>query len=129
MDKMNSDEYPLSELTEKIIGSAFKVHNTIGEGFHEKVYENALVEELKNQGISVDQQKELNVVYSGKPVGSFIADLLIEKSVIVEIKAKQSIEKANEEQLVNYLKASGIKVGLIINFGKSVEIKRKIFTR
>jgi GxxExxY protein len=105
------------------------VHNTIGKGIHEKVYENALVEELKNQGISVDQQKELNVVYGGKPVGSFVADLLIEESVIVELKAKQSIEKANEEQLINYLKASGIRVELIINFGKSVEIKRKIFTR
>jgi GxxExxY protein len=129
MEKTKSDEYPLSELTEKIIGAAFKVHNTIGKGFHEKVYENALVEELKSKGLTVDQQKELNVVYGGKPVGSFVADLLIEENVIVELKAKQSIEKATEDQLVNYLKASGIKVGLIINFGKSVEIRRKIFTR
>ena len=126
---MNSDEYPLSKLTEKFNGSTFKVHNTIGKGFHEKIYENAIVVEMKKHGISVNQQKELKVEYGGKPMGSFIADLFIEESVIVELKAKQSIEKGTEEQLVDYLIAYGIQVGLINNFGKIVEIKRKIFTK
>ncbi len=122
-------KYPLKELTEKIIGGAFKVHNRIGKGFHEKVYENALVEELRTLGIKVEQQKSLSVMYGGKPVGDFIADLLIEESVLVELKANRTIERSHENQLLSYLKASGIEVGLLINFAESVYIKRKIFSK
>jgi len=122
------NEYVLSEITGKIIGAAYKVHNTIGAGFQEKVYENALAEELRKQNLKVELQKEMNVLYGGKPVGDFRVDLLVEGSVIVELKAKQAIEKIHEDQLINYLKASGITIGLIINFGKRVDIRRKIFT-
>jgi GxxExxY protein len=122
------EEYPLSNLTEKIIGAAFQVHNRLGQGFQEKVYENALVEELRTNGLRVEQQKPLTVMYGGKPVGDFIADLLIEGSVLVELKANKTIDRSHENQLLNYLKSSGIEVGLLINFGESVQIRRKIFT-
>jgi GxxExxY protein len=126
---MKNEEYPLSDLTEKIIGAAFKVHNQIGAGFQEKVYENALVHELNSIGLQVEQQKQLCVMYGGKPIGEFVADVLVERCVLLELKAKQSIDKAHEDQLVNYLKTSGIEVGLLVNFGSSVQIRRKIFTR
>ena len=125
---MAKEEYPLSNLTEKIIGAAFQVHNRLGQGFQEKVYENALVEELHTNGLRVEQQKPLVVMYGGKPVGDFIADLLIEGSVLVELKANKTIDRSHENQLLNYLKSSGIEVGLLINFGESVQIRRKIFT-
>ncbi|MGD0590669.1 MAG: GxxExxY protein [Bacteroidota bacterium] len=125
---MAKEEYPLSNLTEKIIGAAFQVHNRLGQGFQEKVYENALVEELRTNGLRVEQQKPLTVMYGGKPVGDFIADLLIEGSVLVELKANKAIDRSHENQLLNYLKSSGIEVGLLINFGESVQIRRKIFT-
>jgi GxxExxY protein len=125
---MAKEEYPLSNFTEKIIGAAFQVHNRLGQGFQEKVYENALVEELHTNGLRVEQQKPLVVMYGGKPVGDFIADLLIEGSVLVELKANKTIDRSHENQLLNYLKSSGIEVGLLINFGESVQIRRKIFT-
>jgi hypothetical protein len=125
---MAREEYPLSNLTEKIIGAAFQVHNRLGQGFQEKVYENALVKELRTNGLRVEQQKPLTVMYGGKPVGDFIADLLIEGNVLVELKANKTIDRSHENQLLNYLKSSGIEVGLLINFGESVQIRRKIFT-
>ena len=125
---MAKEEYPLSNLTEKIIGAAFQVHNRLGQGFQEKVYENALVEELRTNGLRIEQQKPLTVMYGGKPVGDFIGDLLIEGSVLVELKANKTIDRSHENQLLNYLKSSGIEVGLLINFGESVQIRRKIFT-
>ncbi len=125
---MESSEYPLSGLTEKIIGAAFRVHNRLGQGFLEKVYENALAEELRTLGLKIEQQKSLKVLYGGKPVGDFVADLLVEKSVLVELKAVKSIDQSHENQLLNYLKSSGIEVGLLINFAESVQIRRKIFT-
>ncbi len=125
---MENQEYPLSDLTEKIIGAAFKVHNRIGAGFQEKVYENALAQELVSIGVHVEQQKPLAVVYGGKPVGDFVADVLVEKCVLLELKANRTLEKTHEDQIVNYLKASGIEIGLLINFGPSVQIRRKIFS-
>jgi len=126
---MVKGDYPLSDLTEKIIGAAFQVHNRLGQGFLEKVYENALVKELKALGLAVDQQKPLKVLYGGEPVGDFIADVLVEKVVLVELKAGKTIERAHENQLLNYLKSSGLEIGLLINFGDSVQVKRKIFTQ
>ncbi|MFZ1977676.1 MAG: GxxExxY protein [Bacteroidota bacterium] len=120
------EEYPLKEITEKIIGAAFKVHNNLGEGFHEKVYENALIEELKTAGLKAEQQKQLVVLYGGKPVGDFIADILVESSVLCELKAVKILEKSHEQQLLQYLRSSGLHVGLLINFGSSVQIRRKI---
>ncbi|MEX2116177.1 MAG: GxxExxY protein [Bacteroidota bacterium] len=122
-------EYPHGELTEVIIGAAFRVHNRLGHSFPEKIYENALVKELKSLGINFEQQKHLTVNYGGEPIGGFVVDLLVENMVVVEIKAVKNIESSFEEKLLHYLKTSGLQVGLLINFGSSVQIKRKVFGR
>jgi GxxExxY protein len=112
-------------LTQKIIGSAFKVHNTLGAGYLEKVYENALRIELTKQGLKVEQQKPIKVYYEDEVVGEYFADLWAENQVIVELKAVQSLNKEHEVQSVNYLTATGVDTGLLLNFGPSVQIKRK----
>lgn len=113
------------ELTGRIIGCAYKVHNTLGHGFLEKVYENALRIELAKQGLKVAQQAPIKVHYEGQIVSDYFADLLVEDKVIVELKAVQTLSKAHEVQLVNYLTATGTDIGLLINFGPSVNVKRK----
>jgi GxxExxY protein len=115
-------------LTETIIGCAFKVHNTLGDGFLERVYENALRIELTKQGVEVKQQAPIEVHYDGQVVGSYFADLWVEDRVIVELKAVRKLSKAHEVQLVNYLTATGVDTGLLLNFGPSVQIKRKFRT-
>ncbi len=112
-------------LTQRIIGCAFKVHNTLGAGFLEQVYENALRIELTKQGLHVKQQAPIEVFYEGQMVGNYFADLWVEGRVIVELKAVRALSKAHEVQLVNYLTATGVDTGLLLNFGPSVEIKRK----
>ena len=112
-------------LTKTIIGCAFKVHNTLGAGFLEKIYENALSIELGAQGLVVKQQEPIQVHYQGRVVGNYYVDLWVEDRVLVEIKAAQALSKAHEVQLVNYLTATGVDVGLLINFGPSVQVKRK----
>lgn len=114
-----------SQLTEMIIGCAFKVHNALGHGFLEKVYENAMQIELTKHGLEVKQQAPITVYYDSQVVGEFYADLWVEDCVIVELKAVRSLDKAHEVQLVNYLTATGIDTGLLINFGPSVQVKRK----
>ncbi|MBN1822686.1 MAG: GxxExxY protein [Endomicrobiales bacterium] len=116
----------INQLTEKIIGACFKVHNTIGPGFNEKIYQNSLITELVSRNIEYKTEKEYKIHYLDKVSGSFRADLVVEDSVIVEVKAVTGvIIKQFEYQLLSYLKASGIKIGLIINFGnKSCQIKR-----
>lgn len=127
--QMNEQEkYPLKELTEKIIGAAYEVHNTLGSGFVEKVYENALSEELREHGLSVEQQKPVSVIYKGKSVGEFIADMIVEQKVLVEVKSVKMLTKDFDSKLIHYLKATGIEVGLLINFGESVQVHRKIYT-
>jgi GxxExxY protein len=113
------------ELTGKIIGCAYQVHNKLGAGFLEKVYENALTIELRKQGLNVEQQAKIQVWYDGQIVGDYFADLLVEKNIIVELKAAQTLIKEHEVQVVNYLTATGMDVGLLINFGSSVQVKRK----
>jgi GxxExxY protein len=121
--------YPKKETTEKIIKAAFAVHNKLGSGFVEKVYENALAHELKRKGLNVEQQKRMNVKYGGEPVGEFIVDLLIDNSVIVELKAVHALEKSFEDKLLHYLKVSDLPAGLLLNFGSSsVQIKRKVYS-
>jgi GxxExxY protein len=115
----------INELTEKIIGCAYAVHNTLGAGFLEKVYENALGIELEEAGLRVAQQQPIPVHYRGQLVGDFFADLTVEGRVIIELKAVQNLAKEHEVQLVNYLSATGIDDGLLINFASSVEVKRK----
>ena len=113
------------DLTKKIIGCAFTVHNTLGSGFLEKVYEQALILELKASGLSVRSQEPLSVKYRDQIIGEYFADLIVEDKVICELKAVDVLKKAHEVQLVNYLVATGIDVGVLINFGDSVTVRRK----
>ena len=115
------------EITDKIISSAYNVHNTLGQGFLEKVYKNAMIVELEQAGLQCNIEAPLNVFYKSRKVGEYFADIIVEQKVIVELKAVSNIEKVHQVQLVNYLKATGLNVGLIINFGESVEFKRKVF--
>ena len=113
------------DLTQKIIGCAYKVHNTLGPGFLEKVYENALRIELEKLGLRVQQQEPVNVEYEGQVVGEYYADLWIDGRVVVELKAVQVLAKEHEVQLVNYLTATRIDHGLLLNLGSSVQVRRK----
>lgn len=113
------------DLTEVIIGSAYEVHNVLGSGFLEKVYENALHHELVRKGLKVQQQVPLTVNYKDKIVGEYFADLLVEDTVVCELKAVALLTKQHEVQLVNYLTTTGIDVGLLINFSGGVAVKRK----
>ena len=113
------------DLTKKIIGCAFTVYNTLGAGFLEKVYEQALILELKASGLSVRSQEPLSVKYRDQIIGEYFADLIVEDQVICELKAVDVLKKAHEVQLVNYLVATGIDVGVLINFGDSVTVRRK----
>ena len=126
--KMTYNNYKYSELTEKIILSFYKVYNTLGYGFLEKIYEKALLIELRKIGLKVDEQKCINVFYQNEVIGVYFADLIVNDSVIIEIKATGEIKKIHEIQLVNYLKASDIEVGLLINFGETPIVKRKVFS-
>lgn len=116
---------PDADLTKQIIGCAYQVHNTLGSGFLEKVYENALRIALEKQEIRVIQQAPINVEYEGEVVGKYFADLLVEEKIIIELKAVQHLSNEQEIQLVNYLAATNIDTGLLINFGPSVQVKRK----
>ena len=114
-------------LTEKIINIFYQVYNQLGYGFLEKIYENAMMIELKNKGIPAVAQSPIKVLYEGILVGEYFADVLIDNKVIVEIKATRELAAAHEAQLLNYLKATDIEVGLLLNFGPKPGIKRKIF--
>lgn len=119
--------YKYAELTEKIIKAAQNVHNKLGYGFLEKVYHNAMVLELRKTGLETASEKAITVYYDGQVVGEYSADIVVADKVILEIKAVQTVNTAHEAQLVNYLKATNIDVGLLLNFGKSLDVKRKIF--
>lgn len=113
------------ELTFKIRGCVFEVFRVLGAGFLEQVYQKALVHELEVQGLRADGQRALEVIYKGTSVGLYIADILVEDRVVVELKAVESLTKAHEAQLLNYLKASGERVGLLVNFTHpKAEIRR-----
>jgi GxxExxY protein len=114
-------------LTEKIIEIFYRVYNKLGYGFLEKVYENAMMIEFEKAGISAEEQVPIKVLYDSLIVGEYFADILIENKVIIEIKASKSISKENEAQLINYLKATGMQVGLLLNFGPKPEVKRRVF--
>ena len=112
------------KLTEKIIGAAFKVHNVLGSGFKEKIYQRAMVIELRKMGLKVESEFPLKIFYFDDVIGKHRADLYVE-SILVELKAILQLSKGDEVQLVNYLSATKIDIGLLINFGSSVQIKRK----
>jgi GxxExxY protein len=116
------------DLTQTIIAAAFKVHNTLGSGFLEKVYENALAIELRKRGLEVVQQYPIDVFYEEELVGTYAADLWVENCMIVELKAVENLIKIFEIQIINYLAATGLDVGLLVNFGSSVTVKRKYRT-
>jgi GxxExxY protein len=121
----NINEQDLNALTERIIGCAFKVSNTLGCGFLEKVYENALVHELRKNGMPADPQHPINVIYDGVAVGEFLADILVVDTVILELKATKDHEDVFTAQCLNCLKATGKPICLLLNFGKPrLEIKR-----
>jgi GxxExxY protein len=117
----------LNDITYAINGAIFEVNKVLGPGFLEKVYENALLYELKNRGLKAVCQAPITVNYKGQCVGEYFADILVEDRVIIELKTAQKIEKIHEAQLLNYLKATGIQVGLLVNFRHpKAEIKRLV---
>ena len=115
------------EITEQIIKAFYKVYNTLGYGFLEKVYLNALLIELTEMGFNAEINKRIYVYYKDRVVGDYISDMIVEDMVICELKANESLSEENESQLINYLKATEIEVGLLLNFGKRPEIRRKIY--
>ena len=115
-------------ITDIILKSYYKVFNNLGYGFLEKVYENALFYELKKQGLVCEKQKPIKVYYDEIQVGEYFADIIVNECIIIELKAAESLAEEHEFQLINYLKATDIEVGLVLNFGKNPQFKRKIFT-
>lgn len=116
------------DITDKIIKAFYKVYNELGYGFLEKVYENALFLELKEMGLYCEKQKQIKVFYNGQIVGEYFSDIIVNSCVIIELKAAESLCEEHGLQLINYLKAIEIEVGLLLNFGKNPEFKRKLFT-
>ena len=122
---MHADETRTNQLSERIIGCAFRVLNALGAGFLEKVYENALAHELRKHGLAVAQQQAINVTYDGIVVGQYVADLVIEGTVVIELKAVKTLNGEQTAQCINYLKATGLHLCLLLNFGRSrLEIHR-----
>ena len=124
---MNPPEAKHKALTELIIKAFYTVYNTLGYGFLEKVYENALAIEQRNLGLKVEQQARIAVYYAGQIVGEYFADQLINDAVILELKATRNLAPEHEAQLLNYLKATPYEVGLLLNFGPEPQIKRKTY--
>ena len=122
------ENYKHSDITAKIIKAFYIVYNKLGYGFLEKVYENALIIELKKLGLYSLQQHPIEVLYEGIKVGQYFADIIINNCIIIEIKTAESLCEEHEYQLINYLKATNIEVGLLLNFGKKPEFKRKVFS-
>jgi GxxExxY protein len=120
-------DFKFVELTEKIIEIYYRVYNKLGYGFLEKIYENAMMIEFKKENISAVSQSAIRVLYEGEIVGEYFADILISDKIIVEIKAAKNIAEEHEAQLLNYLKATDIEVGLLLNYGPKPNFKRKAF--
>jgi GxxExxY protein len=124
---MNTDKDALNQLSGQIVGCAFVVSNTLGVGFLEKVYENALAHELRKAGLAVEQQHPVTVHYDGVVVGTYTADLLVENAVLVELKAVTALDTVHRAQCINYLKGSGLWLCLLLNFGNPrLKIKRVV---
>jgi len=119
-------KYKYQEITSQIINSAYAVHNTLGYGFLEKVYHKSLVIELRKRGFFVESEKPIKVEYDSQVVGEYFADIVVDNKIIVEAKAVSEYSALFEAQLLNYLKAMHLEVGLIINFGPSVQVKRMV---
>ncbi len=115
------------DLTDIILKTFYEVYNELGYGFLEKVYQNALLIELRNNGLTVTPQKRIKVYYKGDEVGDYYADLIVEDKIILELKAVEYIVEQFENQILNYLKGTDCEVGLLLNFGKRPEFRRKVF--
>lgn len=126
---MVQENYKYSDITEKIIKAFYNVYNRLGYGFLEKVYENSMLIELKKFGLKCKGQFPIKVFYDDTNVGEYFADIIVNDLVIVELKAAENLCEEHECQLVNYLKATEIEVGLLLNFGKEPQLKRKVLTR
>ena len=126
---MNADfkDFKHKELTERIISIFYRVYNKLGYGFLEKVYENAMMIRFRKDGVPAIAQAPIRVLYEAECIGKYYADILVDNKVIVEIKAIKHLAKENEAQLLNYLKATDVEVGLLLNFGPEPEVKRKAF--
>jgi GxxExxY protein len=129
MRHMMNENYKYSEITEKIIKAFYNVYNKLGYGFLEKVYERAMLIELAKFGLECKNQYPIKVFYDLKDVGEYFADIIVNDVVIIELKAAESICEEHECQLVNYLKATDIEVGLLLNFGKEPQLRRKVLTK
>ena len=127
--KMIVDNYKYSDTTKVIIGAFYKVYNSLGYGFLEKVYVNSLLIELRKLGLVCETHYQITVFYDDQEVGFYIADILVNGFIIIEVKATETLCEAHEFQLVNYLKATETEVGLLLNFGKKPECKRKVFSK
>lgn len=127
MNAEKADFYKHKELTEQVICCFYSVYNVLGYGFLEKVYENALLIELERRGISAAAQTPIQVRYAGQVVGDYVADIVVENTLLLEIKAAKNLLAEHEAQLLNYLKATDKEVGLLLNFGPKPEVRRKIF--
>ena len=130
MDLLNESKDNLlhKELTDTIIACFYQVYNDLGYGFLERVYQNALYFALIDEGLQCEAEKSVKVYHNGRVVGDYRADLLVENCVLLELKASEELNPANEKQLINYLKATEFEVGLLLNFGKKPQVKRKIFS-
>ena len=126
---MNADfkDYKYKDLTEQIIKVFYKVYNTLGYGFLEKIYENAMMIEFRKAGIYAEAQLPIKVLYDEEVVGEHAADIVVDNKVILELKAAKKLAEDHHAQLLNYLKATDIEVGLLLNFGPKPEISRKVF--
>jgi GxxExxY protein len=116
------------KITGQIIQSVYKVHNTLGFGYLENVYQNSLLIELEKNGLKAVKEIPIQVSYDGRIVGEYVADILVEEQIILELKSVKALHPAHEAQLINYLKATNLEVGLLINFGERVDIKRRVLT-
>lgn len=124
-----NNELLFKEEAKRIIKCFYDVYNTLGYGFLEKVYENAMLIELSNAGFSVEKQKPINVYYDGKKIGEYFADIIVNGCIILELKAAEYLAEEHEYQLINYLKATDIELGILLNFGKEPQFKRKVFSK
>jgi len=120
-------QFKYQDITERIIKAFYNVYNSMGYGFLERVYENAMMIELKSLDLQCEKQKQIKVYYKDENVGEYFADIIVEGKVIIELKAAETIIEEHEHQLLNYLKATEIEVGLLLNFGKKPQFKRQIY--
>ena len=124
---MDARHLPYWDLSQRVIGAFFETYNTLGHGFLESVYENALAIQLEHDGLSIKRQHPIVVKFRDRVIGEFRADMVVEDKVLVEIKAVTNLMPIHEAQLINYLKATGIRLGLLVNFGPKAQFRRRMF--